>query len=97
MAVEDGKILGSDRAIIEKLIASRRETFPKMMKRLEGMDYEIVDLREEAGFMSRLAIKKTYEGAPRGMVMLRRIFRSLEKTGHGDNAEQASHSGNRLF
>ena len=48
MAVEDGKILGSDRAIIEKLIASRRETFPKMMKRLEGMNYEIVDLREEA-------------------------------------------------
>lgn len=70
MAVEDGKMLGSDSEMIKKLIASRKETFPRMMKRLEEMDYEIVDLREEAGFMSRLAIKKTYEGAPRGMVII---------------------------
>ena len=35
--------------------------------------------------------------AAAAVIMLRRIFRRLEKAGPGDNAEQASHSGNRLF
>ena len=70
MAVEDGKMMEFTPEMFAGLIKSRCETFAKMMEDVKEMDYEIVDLREEDGFMARLAIKKAHEGAPRGMFIV---------------------------
>lgn len=70
MAVEDGKMLGLSEKAFQELVVSRRNSFAQMMKDLEKMDYEIVDIREEAGFTARLAIKKIHKNGPRGMLIL---------------------------
>ena len=70
MAVEDGKMQEFTPEMFQQLIAGRRESFAKMMADLPGLGYEIADIREEAGFTARLAVKKPHEGAPRGMVII---------------------------
>lgn len=70
MAVEDGEIMGLSKDAFLELVLNRRRTFEKMMKDAEGMDYKIVDIREEAGFTARLAIKKTHDGEPAGMLII---------------------------
>lgn len=69
MAVEDGQMQEFSEEMFRGLISSRQETFTRMMEQVSHMDYEIVDLREEAGFTSRLAVKKAHEKI-RGMVII---------------------------
>ena len=52
-----------------ELAKSRRGTFQKMMEELPGKGYEVVDLREEDGFMARLGIK-VHEGERRGCLII---------------------------
>ena len=69
MAVEDGKTGGMTADVFRSLVKSRQETFAAMMQHCADSDYEIVDLREEAGFTAHLAIKKPHEGR-RGMLIV---------------------------
>ena len=69
MAVEDGNMHQFDAAGIQKLIESRREKFDQMMEQVKTLDYQMEDLRTEAGFTARLAIKKAHEGT-RGMFVV---------------------------
>ena len=69
MAVEDGNMHQFDAAGIQKLIESRREKFDQMMEQVKTLDYQMEDLRTEAGFTARLAIKKAHEGT-RGMFLV---------------------------
>ena len=69
MAAEDKKATGPTMEMLEALVKSREETWAKMMESLPGSGYEIVGLREEAGFTARLAIKKP-AGAPRGILIV---------------------------
>lgn len=57
MAVEDGKMNAFTPEMFRELIADRQESFARMMAQLPGLGYEIVELREEAGFTARLAVK----------------------------------------
>ena len=70
MAVEDGKMQGFTPEDILKLIQSRRNRFEKMMGSLENQDYEVINLRKEAGFTARLAVKKAHEGRARGIFIV---------------------------
>ena len=69
MAVEDGKKLGLSKDVFLELVESRRKSFRKMMEDAAGMDYKVVEIREEDGFTARLAIKKTHK-EPRGMFII---------------------------
>ena len=62
MAVEDGKVMEFTPELLKEFAKLRHESFTAMMKQCEESDYEIVNLREEAGFTARLAIKKSHEG-----------------------------------
>ena len=68
MAVGDEK--AAAKSGIESLKESRRRTFEKMMRDIPAAGYEVLDLREEAGFTARLAVKKAHEGAARGMLIV---------------------------
>ena len=70
MAVEDGKMQEFNNEMLKKLVSSRRESFARMMEEIAQKDYEIVELREEAGFTARLAVKKAHPGAARGMFIV---------------------------
>ena len=69
MAVEDGKVGEFTPEFLKKFAKSRHESFEAMMRQCAESGYEIVDLREEAGFMARLAVKKPHEGQ-RGMFII---------------------------
>lgn len=62
MAIEDGKMMEFSPEMIQKLIQGRRDRFHQMMEDVKNLDYEIVDLREEANWTARLAIKKAHPG-----------------------------------
>ncbi len=70
MAVEDGKMVEFTPDMIKKLIEGRRQAFLQMMENVKMMDYDIIELREEAGWTARLAIKKAHPGQPRGMLIV---------------------------
>ena len=70
MAVEDGMQQELTPEIWAMITKSRRSTWVSMMESLPDKGYQVVDLRKEDGFMSRLAIKKTYEGDPRGIFIV---------------------------
>ena len=57
MAVEDGKTMQMTQDQIAKLLASRTESFERMMDDAANKGYEIVRLREANGFVARLAVK----------------------------------------
>ena len=69
MAEEDGKMQEFTPEMLMGLISSRRETFAQMMEDIKDQGYQVIDLREEAGFTARLAIKKPLEGK-RGMFIV---------------------------
>ena len=69
MAVEDGQMREFTPEVMAELAKSRRGTFQKMMEELPGKGYEVVDLREEDGFMARLGIK-VHEGERRGCLII---------------------------
>lgn len=69
MAVEDGKVQEFSPEIMKEFVRGRHESFNAMMKQCEESGYKIVNLREEAGFTARLAIKKPHEGK-RGMLIV---------------------------
>ena len=69
MAQEDGKMQEFSPAMLQHLIQSRQETFAAMMEQCEASDYEMVNLREEAGFTARLAVKKPLH-EKRGMLIV---------------------------
>ena len=48
----------------------RHETFDRMMEDVKSLSYEVVDLRKEAGFTARLAVKKARVGEKRGMLIV---------------------------
>ena len=54
----------------ELFARKRHETFDRMMEDVKSKDYAVIDLREEAGFTSRLAIKKAHPGKERGMLVV---------------------------
>ncbi len=70
MAVEDGKMTEVTPEVILNLIKSRRKRFEEMMNSLPELDYEVLPLREEAGFTARLAVKKPHEGDARGCFII---------------------------
>lgn len=69
MAVEDGKMLQFDEEMMKKLIDGRRASFSKMMEDIKESGYHIEDIRTEAGFTARLAIKNPHEET-RGMFIV---------------------------
>lgn len=69
MAVEDGQMREFTPEVMAELAKSRRGTFQKMMEELPAKGYEVVDLREEDGFMARLGIK-VHEGEKRGCLII---------------------------
>ena len=69
MAVEDGKMQEFTPDMFKNLIITRREKWIQMMGQLEEMGYSLVDVREEAGFTARLAIKPSKESG-RGMFIV---------------------------
>ena len=70
MAIEDGKMTEWNTELVQKLIHASRERFSQMMEDVNQLDYEVIPLREEAGMMARLAIKKAHEGPARGCLIM---------------------------
>ncbi len=70
MAIEDGKMQEFTAEDMLKLIQSRHSRFEEMMDSLEGQDYEVINLREEAGFTARLAVKKAHAGEAKGIFIV---------------------------
>lgn len=69
MAVEDGRMQEFSEKSLQQLISSRQESFAQMMEQITKMDYEIIDLRREAGFTARLALKRPRQ-EERGIVII---------------------------
>lgn len=69
MATEDGKMHEFTPEMFQHFIILRQETFAAMMQKCAESDYDIVELREEAGFTARLAVKKPHE-EKRGMFIV---------------------------
>lgn len=61
MAVEDGKMPEFTPDMFRQLVTAREEKWAEMMGQLELQGYTVVDLREEAGFTAKLAIKPAKE------------------------------------
>lgn len=69
MAVEDGKMNEMEAEMLQKLKEEREKTFLHMMEELPEKNYEVTELREEAGFTAKLAIKKIHPGK-KGMLIV---------------------------
>lgn len=69
MAIEDGKIYRMSQEELARMIKGRCESFARMMAGLPEKGYQIAEIREEAGFISHLAVKQIHKNR-KGMLII---------------------------